>query len=532
MGREELEEKTRKEAAKDMTTFFDPSKVAGLPERYVEDVRLMLERWAAVESRNRELGTYFDMKTGLKDLGISIPPQLTKTNCVVGWCEKAVEARVVRSRFDGYVSRGGKIGMLDDLVRTNNLRALFDQAMEGALVHGLSAMTVMRGRPGQPAAKVRAYSANQFACLWDRAEDRIKCGIVLHDVDEDGNPTAFVAHFSDAVATIRRNADKTTWTAEVEPNPMGRPLMELLIHRPTLDQPLGRTLLTRELRGIVDKAMRDVLRMEIGAEFFTFPQRYLLGVEDDLFAAPLDPDAPVDEDGDPVDEDGDKIPRVSSEAEKVRSYIGAYLALTRDENGDVPQVGQFSPAPAENFTRVFENDAQRFSGATNVPLAQLGVLSNTYTSSDALGAANDPLILAVERMQGFFREPMATVGKMMLAVAHGTGMEGLSPEEADVEAYFCDPSMPTIAARADAWTKLGAADKSIVGTRVYYEGVGLSQQTIDRLEREKESASTTQAMASIAQALATQQPQRADAPPPDEGREDAPEDAEEAADGR
>ena len=92
--------------------------------------------------------------------------------------------------------------------------------------------------------------------------------------------------------------------------------------------------------------------------------------------------------------------------------------------------------------------------------------------------------------------------------------------------------MPTIAARADAWTKLGAADKSIVGTRVYYEGVGLSQQTIDRLEREKESASTTQAMTSIAQALATQQPQRADAPPPDEGREDAPEDAEEAADGR
>ena len=49
-----------------MTTFFDPSKVAGLPERYADDVRLMLERWAAVESRNRELGTYFDMKTGLK----------------------------------------------------------------------------------------------------------------------------------------------------------------------------------------------------------------------------------------------------------------------------------------------------------------------------------------------------------------------------------------------------------------------------------------------------------------------------------
>ena len=45
--------------------------------------------------------------------------------------------------------------------------------------------------------------------------------------------------------------------------------------------------------------------------------------------------------------------------------------------------------------------------------------------------------------------------------------------------------MPTIAARADAWTKLAAADESMLGTRVYYEGVGLSQPTIDRLEREK-----------------------------------------------
>ena len=481
-----------------------------VPEHHREDVFNLFSVWSGVRERNASLSRYFDMKNDIKNLGISIPPQLTNTNCVVGWCEKAVYARVVRSKFDGYVSRGGKNAELDALTLENDMRALYKQAATCALTHGLAAMTVMKGGAGQPAVKVRVLSANQFACLWDKSLDRIKCGIALHDVDDTNTASAYVAYFDDCVITFRRGtpAKSWEWTVEVEPNPMGRPLMEVLVNAPHPDHPLGRSLLTPELRGIVDKAMRDVLRMEIGAEFFTFPQRYILGAADDLFAAPLEPDQPVDEDGDPIDEEGNKLPRESSDLMKLKAYVGAYMALTRDENGDLPQVGQFSAAPAENFTAVFENDAQRFSGATNVPLGQLGVLSNTYTSSDALGAANDPLILDVEEMHEFFRKPLAEVGRMMLAIAKGKPIGALTESERAVEAYFADPSMPTIAARADAWTKLGAADQSIVGTRVYYEGVGLSQQTIDRLMSEKQQASATQTMGAIAQMIAQKQVQQ------------------------
>lgn len=444
-----------------------------VPEHHREDVFNLFSVWSGVRERNASLSRYFDMKNDIKNLGISIPPQLTNTNCVVGWCEKAVHARVVRSKFDGYVSRGGKNAELDALTLENDMRALYKQAATCALTHGLAAMTVMKGGAGQPPVKVRVLSANQFACIWDKSLDRIRCGIALHDVDDTNTASAYVAYFDDCVMTFRRGtpAKSWEWSVEVEPNPMGRPLMEVLVNAPHPDHPLGRSLLTPELRGIVDKAMRDVLRMEIGAEFFTFPQRYILGAADDLFAAPLEPDQPVDEDG------------------------------------DLPQVGQFSAAPAENFTAVFENDAQRFSGATNVPLGQLGVLSNTYTSSDALGAANDPLILDVEEMHEFFRKPLAEVGRMMLAIAKGKPIGALTESERAVEAYFADPSMPTIAARADAWTKLGAADQSIVGTRVYYEGVGLSQQTIDRLMSEKQQASATQTMGAIAQMIAQKQVQ-------------------------
>lgn len=482
------------------TRGFEQPPLRLFPEGHRDQVERLFARWGSVMSRNRELTRYYDMKNRIKDLGISIPQSFLHVNSVVGWCRKAVSARTVRSRFDGFVFHGRTDPELDRLVRANDLRSLYRQAVQCALVHGVSAMTVMRGTGSQPAAKVRVFSANRFCCLWNDLYDRIDCGVVLHGTDPSGAATSYVFYFDDCVvkASAEKVGDEYAWSAETAPNPMGRPLMELFINEQSPDHPLGRSLITPELMGIVDKAMRDVLRMDIGAEFFTFPQRYVLGAADDLFAAPLDPDQPVDEDGDPIDADGNKIPRVSSDFEKLKTYVGSFLALTRDENGDMPQVGQFSPADPASFAAVFENDAQRFSGATNVPLGQLGVLSNTYTSSDALGAANDPLIMEVEQLTDGFRETMAEVGRMMIAVSRGVPVSELTDDEAGVEAYFPDPSMPTIAARADAWTKLAAADASIIGTDVYYEGVGLSRQTIARLESEKGRASAISTMRQLA----------------------------------
>ena len=133
-----------------------------------------------------------------------------------------------------------------------------------------------------------------------------------------------------------------------------------------------------------------------------------------------------------------------------------------------------------------------------MPLAQLGVLSNTYTSSDALGAANDPLILEVETANRRNAEVLENIARMIMAVANNKALDELTDEQNSVQAYMQDPSMPTIAARADAWTKMSAADKSIVGTRVYYEGIGLSQPTIDRLRAEQRQAGALDMLSAIA----------------------------------
>lgn len=483
-------------------------------KRHAEDVECLFDTWVATRSRNARLSTYYNMKNKMVDLGISIPPQLVNTNAVVGWAMKAVQVMAVRSKFDGFVFGGQTDASLDRLVRRNKLITLYQRACAEALTHGVAAFTVMKGGKGQPPVKVRTFSANQCGLLWDKNADRVGAGITLIDVDKEGRATRYVAHFDDCVLTFSRSG-ADVWSCEWEPNILGRPMIEPLVYDADDDRPLGRSRITPEVMGIIDKAMRDVLRMEVGAEFFTAPQRYVLGASEDIFnpVPDFEEDAPAhvsdtDIEGDddaPVTLDADtekkKRKYVASMEDRMRAYIGAWMAISRDENGDIPQVGQFPAGSAQNFISVFENDAQRFSGATNVPLAQLGVLSNTYTSSDALGAANNPLILDVERMNAAFSESMAEVARMMMAVDRGCSVDALPEGLQGVQAYFKDPAQPTISARADAWTKIGASDDGLVGTRIWYEGIGLPQATIDRIMVEKGQRNSIDFLNEIAEGL-------------------------------
>lgn len=477
---------------------LDRPRMDAVPERYREQVGDLFDTWQAVMPRNREIKRYYEMKSEMKNLGISIPPQCEHVNSVVGWCSKAIAAHANRSRFDGFVSgTGGKVGDLDRMVKANRLRSLYSQAVKSALTYGVAAITVMR-EPGGDGAKVRVFSANQFAALWDKDQDRIACGVTLCDVDRNGTPSKYVVHMPDAVLTLTRGSLRRVdrprvqgwynWECLEEPNETGRPMMEVIVHDPDPDRPLGHSMITPELMGIVDKAMRDVLRMEVGAEFFTAPQRYILGASEDLFSESMG--------------EGESAP--ASPKAKWQAYLGAFLALTRDENGEVPQVGQFAAGDAGNFTKVFENDAQRFSGATNVPLAQLGVLSNTYTSSDALNATDNPLILEVEVMNERNREAMENVAMLMQSVAAGVPIAQLTEEQRAVQAVFRNPGTTTMAANADAWTKIAALDGGIVGTPVWYENMGQDQATIARIQADKQAAEVTQSMARIADTLTAQ----------------------------
>ena len=93
-----------------------------------------------------------------------------------------------------------------------------------------------------------------------------------------------------------------------------------------------------------------------------------------------------------------------------------------------------------------------------------------------------------------------------MALDRDVGYDALDDREMGVIAQYMDPAQPTISATADAWTKIGAADKSIVGTRVWYEGLGLSKATIDRIMAARDQQASIELLNEIAAQLAGGEP--------------------------
>ncbi|KXB33764.1 hypothetical protein HMPREF3192_00992 [Atopobium deltae] len=457
-----------------------------IPETYRQKTKDMFAKWQFVQTRNQDLTNLYRMDRAVKLLDVvDMPEQVRQVSCVMGWAKKAVDVMAKRSKFDGFVFAGKNDTVLDRMVKDNALLNLYDKACTASLTHGVSCFTVMAGTKNQPKAVVRAFSAQQSCVLWDKDKARAKCGVVLASTDRKGAPDKYIIHFSDAVLTMQRAG--RSWSCAYEHNPFNTPLIIPMAYDADLDRPLGHSRITPSIISIIDKAMRDVLNMDVASAFYTYPQRYMLGLDQNVIQSPTN-----------KDENGN-YPEGSKS--RMDLYLGRILALSKDEDGDIPQVGQFEPMDISNLTRMFENDAQRFSGESNVPLGQLGVLSNTYTSSDALGAANNPLILNVEHMNRTNARVLEDIARFMMAINEGCLLEDLPDNKKDVQALFKDPSSPTISATADAWTKIAAADKAIVGTQVFYENMGLAKATIDRLEAQKQEKEVAQQLAELGQLL-------------------------------
>ena len=190
----------------------------------------------------------------------------------------------------------------------------------------------------------------------------------------------------------------------------------------------------RAVMSITDSAVREALRTEVGAEFYTSPQKYILGSDEGLL-------------------DG---------KDKWEAYIGNILAITRDEDGNSPQVGMFSQGSMQPHTEYMRSLAARFSGETSIPISELGVIHDNPASAEAIYAAKESLVCEAEE----------------------------------------NPARPSLVSQADAITKVISALPWVAESEVALEEFGFNDNQIRRLRDDKRKA---EANAMIAAQM--QQPQ-------------------------
>jgi len=427
----------------------------------------LISLWSAKIMRNRLKMRYYNGKNVLKDFGISIPPQLLNVETIVGWPQKSVDAMAVRCRFDGFTANDAETqAMLNKVDERSRLRVKYRQAVQSTLIHSCSFATVTMDDNGN--SRIDFYSAERATARWDDAEGRIAYGMVIDAFSKEGNPIEMTMYTDNAAIHIWQSLGGT-WDWEAQPYSMGRPTMEAISYRPTFGKPFGQSRINRAVMSITDSAVREALRTEISAEFFTSPQKYLLGADKNAF----------------------------ENKTKWEAYIGNIFAVGRDEDGNIPQFGQLSQGSMQPHTDYMRALAARFSGETNVPISTLGVIHDQPASAEAIYAASEPLIIECEDFNDGARESLKTLALMAIAGELDVPFDELDERYTDFMANTRNPAMPSVVSQTDAMVKIASVVPGFAGTDVFFEQIGFAEDMRRKAENEIARNSASFSLASV-----------------------------------
>ena len=133
--------------------------------------------------------------------------------------------------------------------------------------------------------------------------------------------------------------------------------------------------------------------------------------------------------------------------------------------------------------------ATQFSASTGLTVTDTGVVNDANpTSSDAILAQSQTLVLLAEQLNAGNGSALQTIARMAIAIARGTSLDELSPDDLDVIAHFKNPAMPSVAVTADAAIKIASARPAFADTDTFLEMIGFDQADIRRIKSQEVKA--------------------------------------------
>jgi len=346
----------------------------------IDYLRAKLE---AKRSRVRTRYSYYEMKHLAVDFQISTPPKLRSWMNCLGWCAKAVDSMSDRLVFRGFADDDFK---MTEIYQLNNPDVLFSSAMLGALISSCDFIYIMQGEEGDDAPRMQVIDGSNATGIIDTMTGMLKEGYAVLDRDELGH--ALVEAYFVAGVTEYHYPDGSV---ERKTNSAPYPLLVPIINRPDAIRPFGHSHISRACMSIVDSAMRTVKRSEISAEFYSVPQKYVLGTSSD---------------SEPID--------------AWSSAMSMMLEITKDDDGDTPTIGQFQQQAMTPHLDQLKMFASLFAGETGLTLEDLGFASGNPASSDAIKAAHENLRLRARAAQRSFGSGFLNAGYLAACLRDDT----------------------------------------------------------------------------------------------------------------
>lgn len=442
--------------------LFTAPSVAGLPDDLQATLNTLVNTWQARYPGNARRQSYLDCKVFVESLNIALPREIARDLHIVStWPEKAVFSLTSRCHWDGVVAPDGSEDPygLSSILEENRFATEIGQAIASAATHGVAFLATLPGdvSAGDPSVLVLPYSAMTAAALWDRRRRGISAGLLINDVDYLGRPTELILLTPQVMVSMAPLGSQGWFVTGHIEHHLNRTPMEALVYRGNLDRPLGRSRLTDGVLSIVDRAVRASMRMDLSSELFTAPGLLLRGVDEATF---------------------DKIKRSWS------WQLGSVKGLSRDEDGDIPEVDTIPQQSMQPYVDQLRELAQELAGALSLPVGSLGIVQDNPSSADAIYAAREELVTEASDFNDANSYALNRVYRNILLLR-----DGWLPEDATrISTHWRNPARPSIVSQSDAMIKQIQAIPEIGKTDVALEELGYTRQQIMRMRAQIEQS--------------------------------------------
>lgn len=320
---------------------------------------------------------YYEMKNAVQDFNMVTPAEFQWMNETLGWCGKAVDALADRLSFRTFKDDNFDI---NTIFQMNNADILFDSAILSALISSCCFIYVSPDTDGFP--RLQVIDGGNATGVLDPITGLLTEGYAVLKRNDSGNPVTEAYFTAENTRYITaRKPDRT------EANSAPYPLLVPIIYRPDAAREFGHSRISRACMKIMQGALRTLKRSEISAEFYSFPQKYVIGL--------------------------------SNDAEKLDSWkasISSFLSFTKDDDGDKPALGQFTQQSMSPYTEQLRTFAALFAGETGLTLDDLGFVTDNPSSAEAIKASHEQLRLAARKAQKTFGSGFLNAGYLAACV--------------------------------------------------------------------------------------------------------------------
>lgn len=315
---------------------------------------------------------FYEMKNITFDFGISSPPELKYWNSVVGWCSKAVDC--LADRLDFYTFRNDVFD-LGGIYDMNNRDILFDSAILGALISSCDFIYISEDETGFP--RMQVIDGSNATGIIDPISGMLNEGYAVLERDQLG-AVVKEAYFTYEYTAYYENGNLVDSRVNKAPYPCLVPV----VFRPDSKRPFGHSRISRACMSTVGSALRTIKRSEISAEFYSFPQKYVTGLDSN-----------------------------SEQMDKWTAAMSAMMKFTLNDDGqDHVKLGQFTQQSMGPHVEQLKMFASLFAGEVGLTLDDLGFPQSNPSSYDAIKAAHENLRLTAKKAQKNFNVGIMNAG--------------------------------------------------------------------------------------------------------------------------